>query len=145
MSDWMSSEITLGLGSITLGMLVGRLCAWVACWLPTLLEHQWQRDAREMLGLDLHKHSTPQLPRASRAEIWIVQIVCAGLSLMMTLHFGPTRQALFALPFTWCLLTLSLIDRQYHLLPDALVIPGLWAGLVLNSFGLFTALQDALW
>ncbi|QVL20379.1 prepilin peptidase [Pseudomonas qingdaonensis] len=64
---------------------------------------------------------------------------------MMTLHFGPTRQALFALPFTWCLLTLSLIDRQHHLLPDALVIPGLWAGLVLNSFGLFTALQDALW
>ncbi len=62
MSDWMSSEITLGLGSITLGMLVGRLCAWVACWLPTLLEHQWQRDAREMLGLDLHKHSTPNCP-----------------------------------------------------------------------------------
>ncbi|WP_110968461.1 prepilin peptidase [Pseudomonas huaxiensis] len=145
MSDWISSEITLGLGSIALGMLAGRLCALVACWLPTLLEHQWQRDAREMLGLDVHKHSAPQLPRASRAEIWIVQIGCAGLSLMVTLHFGPTCQALFALPFTWCLLTLSLIDRQYHLLPDALVIPGLWAGLVLNSFGLFTALQDALW
>lgn len=50
MSDWMGSEITLGLGSIALGMLVGRLCARVACWLPVLLEHQWQRDARELLG-----------------------------------------------------------------------------------------------
>ena len=145
MSDWMSSEITLGLGSIALGTLVGRLCAWVACWLPALREHQWQCDAREMLGLDLHKHSAPQLPRASRAEIWIVQIGCAGLSLMVTLHFGPTRQALFALPFTWGLLTLSLIDRQHHLLPDVLVMPGLWVGLVLNSFGVFTTLQEALW
>ncbi|WP_372340171.1 MULTISPECIES: prepilin peptidase [Pseudomonas] len=43
------------------------------------------------------------------------------------------------------LLALSLIDSEHHLLPDSLVIPGLWAGLVLNSFGLFTVLQDALW
>lgn len=70
MSDWMSSEINLGLGSIALGMLVGRLCTWVACWLPILLQHQWQRDAREMLGLDLHEHSTSQLPSDATGITW---------------------------------------------------------------------------
>ncbi|MEX0296744.1 hypothetical protein AAH995_26035 [Pseudomonas putida] len=53
MSDWMGLEITLGLGSIVLGILAGRVSAWVACWLPAILEQQWQRDARELLGLDL--------------------------------------------------------------------------------------------
>ena len=89
MSDWMSSEITLGLGSIALGMLVGRLCARVACWLPVLLEHQWQRDARELLGLDVDKHPAPiaqsiptrNLDRTDQLR-W--------LSLIVTLHFGPS-------------------------------------------------------
>lgn len=145
MSDWMGHEITLELCSIALGMLVGRLCVWVACWLPSLLERQWQRDAHELLGLELSEHPASQQPKASRAETWIVQIGCAGLSLLVTLHFGPPHQALFALLFTWCLLILSLIDTQHHLLPDTLVMPGLWVGLVLNSFGVFTTVQEALW
>lgn len=48
MSEWMGLEITLGLGSIVLGMLAGRLSTWVACWLPAFLEQQWQRDARDV-------------------------------------------------------------------------------------------------
>lgn len=62
MSDWMGAEISLGIGSIALGMLQGRLCAWVACWLPNLLEHQWQHGARELLGLVLNKHPAPNYP-----------------------------------------------------------------------------------
>lgn len=50
MSEWMGLEITLGLGSIVLGMLAGRLSTWVACWLPAFLEQQWQRDARNYSG-----------------------------------------------------------------------------------------------
>ncbi|WP_425928624.1 prepilin peptidase [Pseudomonas sp. NyZ201] len=145
MSDWMSSEITLGLGSIPLGMLVGRLCAWVARWLPALLEHQWQRDAREVLRLDPEKPSDLQAARAPSLRTWTAQISCAALSLVVTMHCGPTMQAFCTLLFSWLLLTLSLIDFEHQLLPDALVMPGLWAGLVLNSFGLFIALQDALW
>lgn len=145
MNEWMGADVTLALGTIALAMLVGRLCIWVASWLPAVLEHQWQRDARELLGLGLGTPIDLRLPGASRPETWIVQTGCAGLSLVVIFHFGPSLQALFALLLTWCLLTLSLIDRRHHLLPDALVMPGLWAGLVLNSFGMFTTLTEAFW
>jgi leader peptidase (prepilin peptidase)/N-methyltransferase len=40
---------------------------------------------------------------------------------------------------------MSLIDADHQLLPDSLVLPLLWLGLIANSFGLFTSLEDALW
>ena len=43
------------------------------------------------------------------------------------------------------LLTLSLIDLDHQLLPDMLVLPLLWIGLIVNSFELFTNLSHALW
>src|SRR5690606_25145007 len=46
---------------------------------------------------------------------------------------------------TWGLLAMSLIDCDHQLLPDALVLPLLWLGLIVNNFGLFTSLEDALW
>ncbi|WP_252091357.1 A24 family peptidase [Pseudomonas sp. MWU13-3659] len=141
----MGYELALKFGSIVIGMLAGRLCAWSACWLPALLENQWQREAQELLGLDVDKPYDLRPARFSPRKIWLAQISCGALSLMVTLHFGPTMQAFYALLFTWSLLALSLIDSEHHLLPDTLVVPGLWGGLILNSFGLFTALQDALW
>ncbi|AYN98863.1 MULTISPECIES: prepilin peptidase [Pseudomonas] len=145
MSEWMGLEITLGLGSIVLGMLAGRLSTWVACWLPAFLEQQWQRDARELLGLDLDNPCELQTTGSPVRGTWAAQIGCAVLSLVVTVHYGPTMQAFFALVFTWCLLALSLIDSEHHMLPDALVIPILWIGLALNSFGVFTTLHEALW
>ncbi len=145
MSDWMGSQVTLGFASVVIGMLAGRVCVWGAGCLPAHLEHQWQREARELLGLESQKPSDLQAARASLREIWTAQISCAALSFMVTLNFGPTMQAFCALLFTWALLALSLIDIEHHLLPDALVMPGLWAGLVTNSFGVFTTLHEALW
>ena len=46
---------------------------------------------------------------------------------------------------TWGLLAMSMIDCDHQLLPDALVLPLLWLGLIVNYFGLFTSLEDALW
>ena len=147
MSDWMGSEITLGCGSIGLGLLAGRLCAWIAHWLPRHLEHQWQREARELLAqsqVTVASHA-PRTRIISKAHPQRVQLGCAALSVVVTMTFGATSQALFTLLLTWCLLILSLIDGEHQLLPDALVIPGLWLGLILNSFGVFIAVQDALW
>ncbi|WP_411383810.1 prepilin peptidase [Pseudomonas sp. L7] len=75
----------------------------------------------------------------------LVELVCAGLSLVVAWHFGVSVQALLALVLTWCLLALSLIDAEHQLLPDVLVLPTLWLGLVVNAFGLFVPLADALW
>lgn len=58
-------------------------------------------------------------------------------------EFGWAAGAMLLL--TWGLISLSLIDADTQLLPDVLVLPLLWLGLIVNSFGLFTDLTTALW
>ena len=75
----------------------------------------------------------------------LVELTCGLLSAYIAWHFGFTWQAGGMLLLTWGLLAMSLIDADHQLLPDALVLPLLWLGLILNHFGLFTNLEDALW
>lgn len=75
----------------------------------------------------------------------LVEVASALLSLVVAWRFGASPEALLALPLTWCLLALSLIDAEHQLLPDALVLPMLWLGLIVNAFGLYIPLTSALW
>ena len=75
----------------------------------------------------------------------MVEIASALLSLVVAWRFGASVEALLALPLTWCLLALSLIDAEHQLLPDVLVLPMLWLGLIVNAFNLYAPLTDALW
>lgn len=75
----------------------------------------------------------------------LVELTCGLLSAFIAWHFGFTWQAGAMLVLTWGLLAMSLIDVDHQLLPDSLVLPLLWLGLIANSFGLFTSLEDALW
>lgn len=82
---------------------------------------------------------------AISARYPLVEAVCAALSLVVAWHFGPSLAALFALLLTWSLLALSLIDADHGLLPDVLVLPVLWLGLIVNACGIFVPLSHALW
>jgi len=75
----------------------------------------------------------------------LVELACGVLSAFIAWHFGFGWQAAAMLVLSWGLLAMSLIDADHQLLPDALVLPLLWLGLVVNAFGLFTSLGDALW
>lgn len=75
----------------------------------------------------------------------LVELTCGLLSAYIAWHFGFTWQAGGMLLLTWGLLAMSLIDADHQLLPDSLVLPLLWLGLIANSFGLFSSLDDALW
>lgn len=75
----------------------------------------------------------------------LVELACGALSFFIAWHFGFTLQAGLMLLLTWGLLAMSLIDADHQLLPDVLVLPLLWLGLIANHFGLFTSLDDALW
>jgi len=75
----------------------------------------------------------------------LVELGSALLSLLVAWHFGPGLAALLVMLLTWGLLALSLIDADHQLLPDVLVLPLLWLGLVVNAFGLLVPLNDALW
>lgn len=75
----------------------------------------------------------------------IVELACGLLSAYVAWHFGFTWQAGAMLVLAWGLLAMSLIDADHQILPDVLVLPLLWLGLIVNYFGLFTSLEDALW
>jgi leader peptidase (prepilin peptidase)/N-methyltransferase len=75
----------------------------------------------------------------------IVELACGLVSAFIAWHFGFGWQAAAMLVLAWGLLAMSLIDADHQLLPDALVLPLLWLGLIVNTFGLFTNLHDALW
>lgn len=75
----------------------------------------------------------------------LVELGCGLLSAFIAWNFGFTWQTGAMLLLTWGLLAMSLIDVDHQLLPDSLVLPLLWLGLIANSFGLFTSLEDALW
>ena len=75
----------------------------------------------------------------------LVELTCGLLSAYVAWHLGFTWQAGSMLLLTWGLLAMSLIDADHQLLPDALVLPLLWLGLIVNQFGLFASPADALW
>lgn len=75
----------------------------------------------------------------------LVELTCGLLSAYVAWHFGFGWQAGAMLVLSWGLLAMSLIDTDHQLLPDSLVLPLLWLGLILNYHGLFTNLGDALW
>lgn len=75
----------------------------------------------------------------------LVELATGILSAFVVYHFGLSWQAGAFLVLTWALLAMSLIDADHQLLPDVLVLPLLWLGLIVNGQGLFTDLYAALW
>ena len=75
----------------------------------------------------------------------ITELACALGSALVAWHFGFGWQAGAVMVLSWGLLAMSLIDVDHQLLPDVLVLPLLWLGLILNSFDVLTRLPNALW
>lgn len=165
-----------------LGLVVGSFLNVVIHRLPKMLEHDWLRQAREMLHPGEPQPAQPVynlvLPHSHcphcQAEIkpWqnlplisyallrgrcgncrerisprypLVELLTALLSMLVAWQYGFGWPAAGILLLTWALVALSLIDADTQLLPDAIVLPMLWLGLIANSFGLFTDIHSALW
>lgn len=75
----------------------------------------------------------------------IIEAVSGLMSGILAWQLGASPQLLMALFFTWCLISLTMIDADTQLLPDQITLPLLWAGLLINSFSYFVPLHDALW
>jgi len=74
----------------------------------------------------------------------VVELVTGLLSLLVAWHFGFTWQTAAALALTWALTALSLIDYDHKLLPDSILLPFIWLGLLINLNGVFTDLGSAV-
>jgi leader peptidase (prepilin peptidase)/N-methyltransferase len=74
----------------------------------------------------------------------LVEILSAILAAVTAWHFGFNAAGIAAIVLTWVLIALTFIDIDHQLLPDVMVLPFLWAGLLLNLFNVFTPLPDAV-
>jgi leader peptidase (prepilin peptidase)/N-methyltransferase len=59
-------------------------------------------------------------------------------------RFGVSAAALGATLFVWCTIALAFIDQETGLLPDDLTLPLVWLGLLVNLYGAFVPLADAV-
>ncbi len=75
----------------------------------------------------------------------LTELACAVVSAVVAWHFGFGWQAGAVMLLSWGLLAMSLIDVDHQLLPDVLVLPLLWLGLIGNSFDLLVPLPEAFW
>ncbi len=74
----------------------------------------------------------------------LVELITAVLSFIVAWRFGFSGQTAALLPLTWALIALSLIDFDHKLLPDNIIFPFLWGGLILSLFGIFANPQSAI-
>ena len=62
----------------------------------------------------------------------VVEASTGLVSGFLVAHFGYTPDAVAALGLTWALIALTVIDLDHQLLPDAITLPLLWAGLLFH-------------
>ena len=74
-----------------------------------------------------------------------IEVLTALLSGIVAWSFEYTIALPFVLTLVWSLIALSFIDFDHKLLPDKLVFPMLWLGLLVNSQNILTDIHSALY
>jgi leader peptidase (prepilin peptidase) / N-methyltransferase len=74
----------------------------------------------------------------------LVELATGAIAGFLAWHFGVSLTALAAFAFCAAMLTLALIDFDTQLLPDDITLPLLWAGLLVNVWGVFASLPEAV-
>jgi len=75
----------------------------------------------------------------------VVELLSAVVALTAASHYGLSWELAGALILGWSFLAMSAIDIEHHLLPDGIVLPLLWIGLLLNAWGVYTDIYSALY
>lgn len=142
----MSDSLTLFVVVLVIGILAGTAINVVVAWLPLCLYRQWERDARDILRLSADHPPLPEFNNPhSTTRRMLVAIACGLLSVGVIHHFALTLEGLAFIVLTWSLITVSLVDADHKLLPDMIVLPLIWVGLIVNNFGFYTTSSAALW
>lgn len=129
-----------------IGILAGSGINTLVRWLPAYLYRQWVNDARAVLSLAANHPTVMTETDAHSAMRRVVVIVgCGLLSVTLVHHFAFSLEGLAFILLTWALIALSLVDADHKLLPDIIILPLIWSGLIVNSFSFYTTITSALW
>lgn len=159
---------------LLLGLIVGSFLNVVAHRLPVMLQQQWQIDCGGGAASDRYNLVVPashcphcKTPIAWRHNIpllgwlWLrgrcaackapisaryplLELTAGLLAAAVAVRFGPGFAAAAAIGLSLTLLVLTRIDIDHMLLPDAITLPGIWVGLLVNLNGTFTDLHSAV-
>ena len=66
----------------------------------------------------------------------LIELSCCLFSGWVAWYLGFSAQSVLFIFLTWGLLAMSMIDIDHQLLPDSLVLPLLWLGILANTFDL---------
>jgi len=64
----------------------------------------------------------------------LVEMLTAVLAAVCAWHFGFGWEALMAIGLTFALVAISLIDVDHQIIPDSIVLPLMWVGLIMSLF-----------
>ncbi|MDN5864180.1 MAG: A24 family peptidase [Gammaproteobacteria bacterium] len=156
------------------GLAVGSFLNVVIYRLPIMLERRWREDGdapghEDTYNLIVPASACPACGRKIRplenipllswlalrgrcagckARISprypVVELLAAVLSILAVWHFGPTLAGAGALLLVWTLIAAAAIDLDHYILPDILVLPLLWLGLLFNLSATFAPLSEAV-
>lgn len=73
-----------------------------------------------------------------------IELLSGTLTGVVAWYFGFSLAGLTAMLLTWALIALTFIDIDHQLLPDDIVLPFLWIGLLVNLAGTFASLPSAV-
>ncbi len=82
---------------------------------------------------------------AISARYPFVELLTGLSSAWIIWQYGLTAEGCALVLLTWALITLTYIDLDHHLLPDSITLPLLWLGLLINTQGVFTSLESAVY
>jgi len=74
----------------------------------------------------------------------LIELFTGIVSAVVAWHFGYSVETFFALVLSWSLIALSGIDIDHQLLPDSIILPLLWLGLLLSLFDIFTESHSSI-
>lgn len=66
------------------------------------------------------------------------------MTALVVIHFGWSLQSLAGIFLTWVLICLTFIDYDHKLLPDDIVLPVLWLGLLISLMPIFAHPREAI-
>jgi leader peptidase (prepilin peptidase)/N-methyltransferase len=75
----------------------------------------------------------------------LIELVTAVMTAVLIVKFDWGWQLGAMVAFTWLLIAMSVIDIDHQILPDPMTLGLLWLGLLVNSQGLFTDLESAVY
>ena len=137
---------TIAVFGVLAGLVAGCVVAVVSMQLPSALKRTWRADAHEFLELpftpDATLYAAPWWESLKGFRFLFIELVCAAAGGALGWQLGFTVDALvFGLLF-WALITVAVIDHETLYIPDAIVMPLLWAGLL---FYALTAPDQLQW